>query len=83
MNKEISKNENLSPSANFKKLAEKRVNRAILCLKLIGNLSNKRVYDWDQSQAEKIFETLQQVLDDNRVRFKIASSNSKEGKFKL
>tara|TARA_B100000989_G_C19167726_1_gene314166 strand:- start:23 stop:265 length:243 start_codon:yes stop_codon:yes gene_type:complete len=74
---------NLTPSENFKKLAEKRVNRTILSLKLIGNLSNKRVYDWNEEQVNKIFNTLQQVLDDNKAKFKIAVSDNEEREFKL
>ena len=81
--KNLDAGHSLTPAENFKKLAEKRVNRAILCMKLIGNLSNKRVYDWNHEQAEKIFETLQQVLDDNRSKFKIAASKTNEGEFKL
>ncbi|MDA9655804.1 hypothetical protein N9T31_00035 [Alphaproteobacteria bacterium] len=73
----------LNRSDNFKKLAEKRVNRAILCMKLIGNLSNKRVYEWNEDQIDKIFNTLKQVMDDNRSKFKIAVSDTEEGKFKL
>ena len=77
------KNRNLTPSENFKKLAEKRVNRTILSLKLIGNLSNKRVYEWNEDQVNKIFDTLQQVLDDNKAKFKIAFSENDEREFKL
>ena len=57
----------LNRSDNFKKLAEKRVNRAILCMKLIGNLSNKRVYEWNEDQVDKIFSTLKQVMDGNTM----------------
>ena len=35
--------------AKFRELAEKRVSNALKQIQLIGNLSNTRVYEYDQS----------------------------------
>ena len=37
----------------FKELAEKRVNRAIKDLQLIGNLANKSNYSYTEADAKK------------------------------
>lgn len=53
----------------FKLLAEKRVNRALRDIKLIGNLSNKRNYTYEEGDPEKIFRALKKGLDEMRARF--------------
>ena len=62
--------------SKFVILAEKRVNKAIKDIKLIGNLSNKRNYSYTEDDAEQIFKVLKKYLDDMKARFD--SKNSKE-----
>jgi hypothetical protein len=54
---------NRSKSEKFVELANKRVNRALKDIQLIGNLSNRRNYEFTDEQAKKIVKALQQELD--------------------
>lgn len=53
----------------FVKLAEARVNRAIQDIRLIGNLSNKGAYEYDEDDVKKIFRALQKTIDAARQKF--------------
>lgn len=50
-------------SAKFVELANKRVNRALKDIQLIGNLSNRQNYDFSDDQAKQIIKVLQQEID--------------------
>lgn len=50
-------------SVKFVELANKRVNRAIKDLQLVGNLANKTNYEYTDEQAKKILRALQQEVD--------------------
>lgn len=59
----------------FKSLANVRVNKAIKILKLIGNLSNKQHYSYEDKDIKKIFSAI-----DNEVKImkqKFSSGNGK------
>jgi len=58
------------PRERFVSLANKRVNAAILQLRLVGNLANRKNYEFDAEDAKKIVRALQRELDDLKVRFK-------------
>jgi len=66
----------------FIDLANKRVNRAIKDLKLIGNLSNRKNYEFTDEQAKKIIRALQKEIDLIKQSFE---NNEKQNvdKFKL
>jgi hypothetical protein len=53
----------------FVELAEKRVNRALKDIKLIGNLSNRSNYTYTNEDAKKIFKALQNALTELKARF--------------
>jgi len=53
----------------FVTLAEKRVARAIKCIRLIGNLSNKSNYTFSDEDTRKIFTVLDQEIRRMRQRF--------------
>ena len=53
----------------FKNLAQKRVNRAIKDLSLIGNLANKSNYSYSQKDADKIVEALKTAVNDVKNKF--------------
>ena len=61
--------DNESKEEKFKRLATFRVNKAIKCLDQIGNLSNTGAYSYTQEMAEKMFETLQEKLDELKSKF--------------
>ena len=66
----------------FVELAEARVNRAIKDLRLIGNLSNRSAYEYDEEDGRKIFRALQKELDAAKARFGGGGTSKEEG-FKL
>tara|TARA_R110001632_G_scaffold81367_3_gene181265 strand:+ start:8880 stop:9161 length:282 start_codon:yes stop_codon:yes gene_type:complete len=66
----------------FVELAEARVNRAIKDLQLIGNLSNRSAYQYEEEDVRKIFAVLQKELNTAKARFGGAGSSKEEG-FKL
>jgi len=65
----------------FVKIAEQRTNTAIKSMQLIGNLSNKRNYDYSEEQAAKIIAVLEGELKELKLKFKTASKTST--RFKL
>ena len=53
----------------FRRLAEKRVVRAIRDIRLIGNLSNRSNYRYESAEIDKIFRVLDRELKQARARF--------------
>lgn len=66
----------------FVELAEKRVNRALKDIKLIGNLSNRSNYSYTEQDVRKITLTLKKALDEMKARFD-AKGDTPESTFKL
>lgn len=66
----------------FVELAEKRVNRAIKDIRLIGNLSNRSNYSYTEADGKKIVKALKDAVDEVRVRFDSGGRSDKE-EFKL
>ena len=64
----------------FKRLAEKRVTRILKDLELVGNLSNKKNYEYNETDVTKIINTLQKSLNNKKNKFEL--SKDKTG-FKL
>lgn len=56
-------------SEKFIELANKRVNKTIKEIQLIGNLANKQNYEYTDQQAKQIIKALQQELDDVKYSF--------------
>lgn len=54
----------------FVELANKRVTRVIKDLRLVGNLSNRRIYEYTEEDAKKILKALQRELDSLKIRFR-------------
>ena len=55
--------------AKFLELAEKRVNRAIKDIRLVGNLSNKNNYEYSRTDVGKIVKALESELKLLKNRF--------------
>ncbi len=68
--------------SKFKELAEKRVNKAISLIRLVGNLSNINNYDYTQEQANKICSSLDNEVRNMKAKFK-AEMSKNNAKFKL
>jgi hypothetical protein len=53
----------------FIELAEKRVNRALNDIRLIGNLSNRSNYSYTDKDARAIYNALKKAIEEVRARF--------------
>lgn len=56
--------------AKFIELANKRVNKAIKDIQLVGNLANRTHYEFTDEQAGKIIRALQHEVDQVKQSFK-------------
>lgn len=63
------------PRERFVTLASNRVTAAIHQIRLIGNLSNKKNYEYSAEDALKITRALQKELDELKAKFKGESKN--------
>ena len=54
----------------FKRLASKRIPKALNSIKLIGNLSNRSVYAYSEDDCEKIFKQISKSLRNLRNKLK-------------
>lgn len=66
----------------FVELAEKRVNRSLRDITLVGNLSNKSNYSYTDQDVKKIVSALKKALDEMQARFDRSVGGS-VGQFKL
>jgi len=66
----------------FVELAEKRVNKAIKDINLVGNLSNRSNYSYTDQDVKKIVAALKKAVDEMKARFDRNTGGS-EGTFKL
>ncbi len=63
---------------NFVRLAEKRVDKVLHDMKLIGNLANKNNYTYSIDDSEKILEALHDAVEKVKVRFELGLSGNKQ-----
>lgn len=68
--------------AKFVELAEARVNKALKDIHLIGNLSNRSAYEFEDGEIRKIFNALQKGLDTAKARF-TREADGVGGEFRL
>jgi len=67
----------------FVRLATKRVNNALKAIQLIGNLSNRSNYDFNDHDVEKIFSALATETRICRERFKMSGTTKNKSGFNL
>ena len=63
----------------FERLVNKRVNNALKQLDLVGNLSNKNVYDYSEDEINQVIEVLNKKIRELKTRFSqgVSSQNFK------
>lgn len=66
----------------FRELAEKRTNKALEAIRLIGNLSNRQAYVFDDAEVRKIVKALKDAVAEVDARFGKSQSRG-GGEFKL
>lgn len=71
-----------SKKDKFKRLAENRTNKILQTLVLLGNLSNKSAYEYDDKEVEKIFNAIQAQVNESKKRFSMNGS-AKSKRFTL
>lgn len=65
----------------FVRLAEGRTQAALSAIRKIGNLSNKRAYNYNDSDIKKITKALRDAISDVERRF--SASGDQSDNFKL
>ena len=73
---------NESKSERFRRLAEKRTNSVIKCIRILGNCSNKSMYSYSKEEIDKIFNAISNELKEAKSKFRF-KENSNENLFKL
>jgi hypothetical protein len=66
----------------FRALAESRTNKAIEAILRIGNLSNRQIYDFDESEVRKVTRALKEAVSLIESRFESPRGKS-GGSFRL
>ncbi|GAB3437892.1 hypothetical protein NX773_19505 [Massilia solisilvae] len=74
--------EKRDPRAKFLELANARVSRTIKDLRLVGNLLNRKNYEYTNDEAKKIIRALEAELDILKLKLK-NQSNDKDEVFRL
>ena len=64
----------------FRRLATLRTNTVLKRLKVLGNCSNRNVYDYDEEDVDKIFSEIEKKVREIKAKF---HPPQKKGEFKL
>ena len=72
-------NTNETPEERFKRLATSRTNAVLDKLRILGNLSNRQLYDYSEEDVEKIFSAINKQVREIRAKF----GSSKQRSFEL
>ncbi len=64
----------------FKRLATIRTNAVLHRLKVLGNCSNKQLYEYDEKDLEKIFSEIEKKVRETKSKFHFSK---KQDKFRL
>ena len=67
----------------FLRLAEKRVDRAVDAIRLVGNLSDLGNYEYSADEAKRVIGALENELGDVKVRFRSAGARASRRHFSL
>jgi hypothetical protein len=66
----------------FRQLAEKRTNKALEAIRVVGNLSNRQTYKFEDTEVRKILKALRDAVSEIEARFSKPAGRS-GGDFKL
>jgi len=67
MEKQSQKNEHSRD--RFKRLGTKRTNDVLHRLKVLGNCSNRSIYEYDEQDIEKIFSEIERKVRETKAKF--------------
>ncbi len=66
------------PRDRFKRLATLRTNTVLKRLKVLGNCSNRNIYDYSEDDIEKIFNEIERKVKETRAKFHFPRSKKFE-----
>lgn len=72
--------EDYTPNAKrdrFFRVAERRTNYILDNVRLLGNTSNRNLYQYTEADVEKIFTTIEAKLEEAKARFKSDKAREK------
>lgn len=69
-----------TPKEKFVRLATLRTNNVLHSLKVLGNCSNRSVYEYSEEEINKIFSAIDDQLKAVKARFRVIT---RRNKFKL
>ena len=78
----IKKTKNAKAEA-FKRVAEKRTRKVLESLRLLGQCSNRRSYEYNDEQISKIFREIRSSLRHAEQSFDSTTDSKKSSKFTL
>ncbi len=67
MDKIIQSNEH--PRDRFKRLATARTNIVLKRLKVLGNCSNRNIYEYDEQDIDKVFSEIERKVKETKAKF--------------
>ena len=67
---------NETPAERFKRLATLRTNIVLDRLRVLGNCSNRQVYEYTKEDIEKIFSAIEKVLKETKSKFHFPKSKN-------
>jgi CHASE1-domain containing sensor protein len=62
-------NKNEHPRDRFKRLATLRTNIILKRLKVLGNCSNRNIYEYDESDIDKVFSEIDRKVKEVKAKF--------------
>lgn len=63
-----------SKAERFERIAERRVNETLRALRLLGNLADRRNYDYSDDQVTALLSAIDQEIRNLRSRFKAGAA---------
>ncbi|PIV38386.1 MAG: hypothetical protein COS30_02370 [Candidatus Portnoybacteria bacterium CG02_land_8_20_14_3_00_45_8] len=60
---------NEHPRDRFKRLATQRTNIVLKRLKVLGNCSNRNIYEYDEQDIDKIFYEIERKVKETKAKF--------------
>jgi len=62
---------NETPAERFKRLATARTNAVFEKLRILGNCSNRQVYEYTEEDVERIFRAIERQVKETKSKFYI------------
>ncbi|ETJ21055.1 hypothetical protein Q604_UNBC18358G0001 [human gut metagenome] len=70
--------QNESKRDKFIRLAETRTNKIIDMIRLLGNCSNTRIYEYNKDDVKKIFSAVEEEIKAAKVKYDISDNDDKK-----